>query len=394
MARNITVGIDIGTYQIKVLVAESIRENDRLLPRIIGSGFAESKGLRHGYIINPSDVLKSISVAVAQAEKTSGVKIKRAFLSVGGIGLSGVTSQGSIIISRADSQVSELDMEKAMEICEHEIPPALSLNRKIIHAIPISYKIDGKPILGGNPIGMRGTKLEVKALFISALEHHVNDLIQAVEDIGVDVVDVITSPIAASFVTLSKTQKIAGCVLANIGAETISIVVFENNIPISLEVFPMGSTDITHDIALGFKIPLEEAEDIKIGTLTGTSYSRKKLDEIISSRLYEMFELIEAHLKKINRSGLLPAGIIITGGGSGMGSIEEIAKTYLKLPSRIATINVRESSKGQIKDSTWSVAYGLCILGLTSKDDSGISIKRIARGLGEKLFGWIKKLLP
>lgn len=394
MARNITVGIDIGTYQIKVLVAESIKENDRFLPRIIGSGFAESKGLRHGYIINPSDALKSLASAISQAEKSSGVKIKRAFISVGGIGLGGNTSQGSVIISRADSQVTELDMEKAMEMCEHEIPPALSLNRKTIHAIPISYKIDGKSILGGKPLGMRGTKLEVQALFISALEHHVNDLIQAVEDVGVEVADVIASPIAASFVTLSKTQKIAGCVLANIGAETISIVVFENNIPISLEVFPMGSTDITNDIALGFKIPLDEAEGIKIGTLSGTSYSRKKLEEIISRRLNDMFELIEAHLKKIGRSGLLPAGIVITGGGSGIGSIEDIAKTYLKLPSRIASIQVRDSSKSQIKDSTWSVAYGLCILGITSKDQTSLGIKHLARGLSDKIWGFIKKFLP
>lgn len=394
MARNIVVGIDIGTYQIKVLVAESVKENDRTLPRIIGSGFAESKGLRHGYIINPSDALRSLASAISQAEKSSGIKIRKAFLSVGGIGLSGTVSQGSIIISRADSQITELDMEKAMEMCEHEIPPALSLNRKTIHAIPISYKIDSKPILGGRPIGMRGTKLEVKALFISALEHHVNDLIQAVEDVGVDVIDVVASPIAASFVTLSKTQKIAGCVLANIGAETISIVVFENNIPISLEVFPTGSTDITNDIALGFKIPLDEAEGIKTGALTGTSYSRKKIEEIITLRLRTMFELIEAHLKKIGRNALLPAGIIITGGGSSIGTIEDLAKTYLRLPSRIATINVRDSSKNQIKDSTWAVAYGLCIFGINAKDNTSLGLTHVTRKFGETIWGWIKKFLP
>lgn len=394
MARNIIVGIDIGTYQIKVLVAESIQENDRALPRIIGSGFAESKGLRHGYIINPSDAIKSLSTAISQAEKSSGVKIKRAFLSVGGIGLSGITSQGSIIISRADSHITELDLEKVMEMCEHEIPPALSLNRKNIHSIPISYKIDSKPILGGRPVGMRGTKLEIRALFINALEHHVNDLIQAVEDVGVDVIDVVASPIAASFVTLSKTQKIAGCVLANIGAETLSIVVFENNIPISLEVFPMGSTDITNDIALGFKIPLDEAEGIKTGVLSGTSYSRKKIEEIITLRLRAMFELIEAHLRKIGRSALLPAGIIITGGGSMIGTVEDLAKTYLKLPSRIATVNVRDSSKNQIKDSTWAVAYGLCIFGINSKETSSLGITNITKKFGETIWGFLKKFLP
>jgi cell division protein FtsA len=123
------------------------------------------------------------------------------------------------------------------------------------------------------------------------------------------------------------------CILANIGAETVSIVVFENNIPISLEVFPIGSVDITHDIALGLKIPLDDAERIKLGSDTGVSVSRKKLEEIIDARLSDIFELIENHLKKIGRNGLLPAGIIMIGGGSGTPNIEEVAKATLKLPT-------------------------------------------------------------
>jgi cell division protein FtsA len=102
----------------------------------------------------------------------------------------------------------------------------------------------------------------------------------------------VASPIAASLITLTKAQKIAGCVLANIGAETVSIAVFENNMPVSLEIFPIGSTDITNDIALGLKVPLEEAEQIKIGAITGSSYPRKKLEEIIFARLSDIFELI------------------------------------------------------------------------------------------------------
>src|SRR3990167_2842613 len=212
-------------------------------------------------------------------------------------------------------------------------------NRKIIYSIPALWKLYGKPVLG-RVLGMKGIKLETKALFISCIESHLDDLVQAVEDAGVKVIDVVASPIAASFVTLSKSQKIAGCVLANIGAETVSIVVFENKIPISLEVFPIGGSDITNDIALGLKISLEEAESIKLGGVTATSYSRKKLEEIISARLGDIFELIEVHLKKIGKSGLLPAGIIITGGSSSIGLIEDLARSYLRLPSRIASLNI------------------------------------------------------
>jgi len=390
MSKNVTVGIDIGTYRVKVVVTEQLKPSTA--PRIIATGGAESRGLRHGYIINSSDAIRSIRQAISQAEKEAGISIDRAFISIGGIGLESTTSQGSAIISRADSEITELDIEKAHESAENNIPPALSLNRKIIHSIPIQYMIDGKPVLG-NPLGMRGTKLIVKILFISCLENHINDLIEAVEEAGVEVIDVSASPIAASFVTLTKTQKIAGCVLANIGAETVSIVVFENNIPISLEVFPIGTTDITHDIALNLKIPLEEAEQIK---LEGhfSSAVQKNLEEIIDTRLKDMLDLIEVHLKKIGRDGLLPAGIIITGGGSGIGSVSDLAKSVLRLPSQRANLNF--GGRDVFKDSTSAVAYGLCILGLTSSGKTeGIKFGgAFFKSIKNRFLLLIKQILP
>lgn len=393
MMRNITVGIDIGTYQIKVVVAELVKENGKNTPKILGTGTTESKGLRHGYIINGADVIQSISTAVRQAEKTSGVKITKAYLAVGGIGLSGVTSTASTIISRADLQITELDIDKLTQICEESVPTSLIQNRRILHSIPLSYKIDGKPVMAKTPLDMKGTKLEVKMLFITCLEPHLNDLLEAVERAGIQVIDVIASPIAASFVALTKQQKMAGCVLTNIGAETISIVVFENNIPISLEVFPIGSTDITNDIALGLKIPLEEAENIKLGGVGSNQYSKKKIEEIISARLADMFELIDNHLKKIGRNGLLPAGIFISGGGGGIGTIEDFAKVSLKLPSRIAHLTLGDP-KTSIKDSTWAVAFGLCMLGFSKEEKVNLGLKNTLNKSTEKIFGWLKQFLP
>lgn len=395
MARSIAIGIDIGTYQIKVVVAERVHGDDKTTPKILGTGYAESKGLRHGYIVNTGEVVRGLRQALTQAEKASGIPIKRAYISVGGIGLSGIISTGSVIITRADAEVTEMDAAKALEVAETDIPPALSQNRKIIYSIPTQYKIDGKVVLG-KPAGLKGSRLEVRALFVTCLEHHLKDLVDAVEEAGVEVIDVFAAPIAASFVTLTKAQKVAGCVLANIGSETVSIVVFENNMPVSLEIFPIGSTDITNDIALGLRIPLEEAESIKLGGITTTNYSKKKLDEIISARLSDMFELIEAHLKKMGRNGLLPAGIIITGGGSSIASIEEYAKAALKLPSRIAHINFPEKDKGRLKDSLWAVAYGLCIIGLSTEESHG-SIHHAMKkrtNIVEAIKEWFKQFLP
>jgi cell division protein FtsA len=371
--REIVTGIDIGTYTIRVVVAEWSKGAP--LPRIIGTGFAESRGLRHGYIVNMTDTARGIRAAVAKAEKASGVKIRRAFISAGGVGLDGISVVGTTTISRADNEVTNLDIEKAVESCATD--SRVLQNKRIIHSIPISYRLDGKEVFG-KPQKMKGSKLEVKVLLVTALAQHINDTILAVEEAGIAVENVFASPIAAGYVTITRHQKTAGCVLANIGAETVSIVVFENNIPISLKVFPIGSTDITSDLALGLRVSLEEAENIKLGKLPEDAhFPKKKIEDIVSARLSDIFELVEAHLKEIDRNGLLPAGIIITGGGSGTPFIAEYAKNALRLPSRIGypsfdadsqKNNVEPIFKGEIVNvPAWTVAYGLCVLGFSSE---------------------------
>jgi cell division protein FtsA len=277
MTRNIAVGIDIGTASIKVVVAEHGAKG--VAPRIIGIGNAETKGMRHGYITQADEALLSLKKALAHAEKSAGVEIKKAYLAIGGLGLTSHISQGSSMISRADSEITDLDVKKTQDICKHDLPNVITLNKTLIHTIPLAYRIDGKPVIG-RPQGMKGLKLEVRMLFVFALEQHLKDLEQLVNDAGVEIEDVMAGPIAASLVALSKAQKIAGVVLANIGAETVSVSVFENNIPLSLEVFPIGSNDITNDIALGLRIPLEEAEKVKVGE--SDQYAKKKYEESLT----------------------------------------------------------------------------------------------------------------
>ncbi len=351
---------------------------------MIGKGLHKSKGLMHGYIINKNEVSRSIISAVEQAETQSGVKIKKAFISIGGVSLEGINLKSTTIITRADLEVTQIDLDNIN--IENEKNPAL-LNKKIISAIPIEYKIDDKKVLG-NPIGMQGSKLKSEILYITCLKQHLHDLIQAIEEVDIEVEDVYASPIAGSFVTLTKSQKIAGCVLANLGSETVSIIVFENDIPISLEILPIGSTNITNNIALELKTTLEEAEKIKHGILTSTIYPKKKLDEIVKIQLENIFKLIEAHLKKINRNALLPAGIIISGGGSGITTIKDLAEAYLNIPSRIANLNFINNSSEIIHDSTWAVAYGLCLMGLSSDREKSSSFNSIS-GFIKQIKNWI-----
>lgn len=391
MTRKITIGIDVGTYSTKVVVSESTSGT----PVVLGTGVAESDGLRRGYIINFEEAVKSIKKAVNLAEQSSRTKIKRAYISLGGISLESVLGNGSAVISRADGEVTELDVRKAMEESEKSLGELK--NKKILHTVPVRFKLDGEEVMA-RPVGLRGLRLEVKTLFITCLSQHFEDLIEAVEEAGVEVADVVASPIAASLVALSKRQRNVGCVLVNIGAETVSLVVYENDLPISLDIFPIGSSDITNDMALGLRISPDDAEKIKVGLGKEENYPRKKLDEIIEARLSDIFELIESHLKKIGRSGLLPAGIILTGGGSGLSTIEDLAKASLKLPVKVFGREVTDQTKGKIRDSSWFVAYGLSLLsGIgTTVSEKGLlnDIKKLLNKTRDIISSGTSQLLP
>lgn len=379
----------MGTHQVKVVIARVQPHKTKPgLPHIIGTGYAESRGLRHGYIVNENDAVRSIRSAVAQAEKSAGISIKRAFVAVGGIGIDEITAKGEVITSRADSEITQVDIDKATKDSEERIIEHIP-NRKILHEIPLSYKVDGELVLG-KPHGMRGTKLEVETLFLTTYEQHLNDLVSAVEAAGVAVEDVMVAALGASFVMLNKTQKRAGCVLANIGSETVSIAVFENSLPISVKVFPLGSTDITNDIALGLKVSLEEAEKIKRGGMTSATFSRRKLDEIMNARTTDIFELIDNHLKTIKRDGLLPAGVILTGGGSNLSNTADIAKSVLKLPAKIASLDPGKQLK--VKDASWAVAYGLCMWGATNLEET--DILGVTRHAQSSIWKWFSQFLP
>ena len=387
MIRNISIGIDVGSSTTRVVVGEFLKGEKN--PKIIGVGETETRGLRHGYVVDSPSAIISVKNAVSMAEKTSGIKIKRAFISVGGISLRGEFGSGSVIISKADGEVTNLDINKALQDCEDNLNLS---NKKIIQIFPVSFRLDGKEVLGRLE-GMRGTKLEIKALFITYSMQHLEDLIAVIAGAGVETIDIIASPIAIGQIVLSEKQKIVGVALVNIGSETVSLSVFENGLPMSIHTFSIGSSDITNDIALGFKIPLEKAESFKQGNIE-EDFSKKKLDEIIEARLSDIFELIENHLKKIKRSELLPAGIVFVGGGAGILGLEEFSKFALKLPSSIGTTEIFGNSKTKLRDSSWFAALGLVISGRDNNGYSEGSFSNLFKDIKNTLKSSIKQLMP
>jgi len=377
MARDIIIGLDVGTSAVKIIVVEN-RKGAEL--HALGTAQKTSNGLRHGYVIDQDATSEAISNAAKEVERVSSIPVKHAYVSIGGVKLEALKAKGTVIVSRADNEIAEDDIKRAIAQAESNL--SRTANRTIIHRIPISYKIDGEIVLG-KPIGMKGEKLEADILFVVCLSQHLFDLVKSVERAGISVDDIIAAPLAASYAALNKHQKEVGVVLVDIGAETTSLAVFEESSLLSLEVFPFGSNHITNDIALGLQISLEEAEDLKFNYVSDNQ--KRKLTDVIEARLDDIFELIGNHLKKIGRSGLLPAGVVITGGGANLSNLEEFAKNALKLPVKIGTpaIPLKIHDK-QINNPKWLVALGLSIYG----SDVGPNIKI------SPILRWLKSFLP
>ncbi len=399
MAKKISVGIDIGSAMIKVIVAESYENDPKTKPQIIGIGYAESDGVRHGYIINQEDTARSLRYAIHQAQKTSGYRIEKAYFSIGCEGMQGITSTGTVVLESKESTVTQSDIEMAIEQSQANINPDDIRNKEILHTIPLSYKVDNKQV-SGKVLGMIGEKIEVKTFFITVATQHIASLTEVAKLAKINIEDIIASPLTSSVTLLSKSQLIAGCGMINMGAETISCTVFENGVPICLDISPIGSRQITHDIALGFKVGLEEAERIKVSRIDSLPYPRRKIEEIVKARLEDACDFIQGTLKKNNKQGLLPAGILITGGAALNIYIEDLIKEKVRLPSKKIGIKFDKESKVPVPDATWSVAYGLATIGIESNESQtrGSPFIRIMnKGLSKSIKDikrFFKKILP
>lgn len=356
----------------------------------MGVGFAPSTGIRRGKIIDVEEVSKSLKASVAMAEKRSGLRLRSGVLSVGGTDLSALRSKGLIMVSRASNEISEFDAKRAVDQCQSNIEPLT--NRDVLHSFPLSFTVDGQ-FKTPNPVGMAGSKLECDSIFVTALSKDVRNAVRAMELAGLMAEDVVASPIAAARAVLPKRHKEVGSILLDIGASTSSLVVFEEGLPISLEVLPYGSFNITNDVALGFRIPIDEAEEMKKNFSTPSVPAKKQLAEIISARLSDIFELANKHLKKIERVRLLPAGAVLTGGGAGLSEIAGFAKDYLELPAQIGQFDEVRMPDG-LEPGPWAVAVGLCLMAHDSAKGQNDYGFEITRKTGGAVLRWLKSLLP
>lgn len=351
MKRNITCAIDVGTNTIRSIAVE---KNDSVFPRVVAIGKSQSFGIRHGQIVDPRLAKESIKESLEELFHTLGEKPKRIILGIGGNSVRAEISQAVGSVTKADEEITKRDIDNVLQKAEEELD---TKNKWVLDSVPISWKVDNHDV-DFMPLRMKGNEITVRALFVTASYKQIEELVSMVEENGIKVEHIVPTGISLGELVLTEQQKYVGSLVLDVGAETTTAVVFENGGPVGIASFPIGSNDITKDLALGLRISLEDAEALKIGAPGSPTVTKRKYDEIVNARLKDIFETIDTYLKKIKRSGLLPGGVFLCGGGSRLSDITEEARDNLKLPSKLAVIPSKDG-KIPLKDTLWYGVYAL-----------------------------------
>lgn len=392
---HIITGLDIGTSAIKVLCAAEKPEGGL---EILSQASLPSFGVRRGVVIRVDEISQRINKIFAKIQEEIGQKIEEVFVNINGSHLSSFKSRGNVIVSQANQTISEKDVDRVLQSAQTiSLPP----NQEILDIFPIEFTVDGQEKVK-EVLGMRGTRLEVEVLALSAFSPYLKNLTDAVLDAGFQIADIIPSPLASARACLTPQEKELGTALIDIGAGTSTLAVYQEGNLVHLAFFPIGSEHITNDIAIGLRSDIELAERIKRefgtcilqgsernkkekielpeeGTLT---FSHKMLNRIIVARISEIFEQVNKEFKE--NSFFLPGGVVLVGGGAKLPKIIEFARKELKLPTKIGKIT-DEIIGLEENDLAWSVACGLVLQGLEIE-----SYEHLA--LGEKIGEKLKKI--
>ncbi len=415
MADEIITGLDIGSANIRIVIGQVMPgEDGKDSLHIIGAQSVPALGVHKGSISSMEDAVSSVSKAIERAERMTGVPINSSWVSIAGHNILVQESRGVIGVSRTDSEIREEDVERVIEAARTVATPS---NYEILHVIPKSFTVDGQRGVK-DPIGMNGIRLEVDAVIIQTLSSQIKNITKSVYRTGLDIDDLVFTPLATSEAVLSQRQKELGVCVVDVGATSTTMVIYEEGDMLHTAVLPIGGDHITHDIAIGLRTSLEVAERVKnaIGSAVASNvdksegYSMKDfgssedeivkkhyVSEIIQARTEEIFESVDDELRKIDRSGMLPVGIILTGGSAKLDGIADIAKRVLRLPVSMGEMNGFSSAIDEVNDPGYATAVGLALWGFTVKSAGGNGLNFSIKGLKqavENLTKWIKSLIP
>ncbi len=411
MQERVIVGIDVGTTNICVLVGELDRDGKL---NIVGVGTCPSQGLRRGVVVNIEETVTSIAAALDRAERLSGKKITTAYVGIAGSHITSENSKGFVAISPSHRDIIQNDISRAIEVARAIAIPA---NREVIHVIPRGYVVDGQEGIK-NPIGMSGFRLEVETHIITGAVSSIHNLIKCVHKARVEIEDLVLEPLASSEAVLVDGETDLGVALVDIGGGTTDIAVFSDGAIWQTVVLPIGGNLITSDIAIGLRLPFGVAEELKVtyGHCDPSTISdddmielaqfmpdcddlvpRKLLAEIIQARVEELFEMVHEEIRKSGYDGLLPAGLVITGGSAELPGIQTLAGQILDLPTRIGSPLGLHGLSDSISRPAYATAVGLLQWALThtsflveedEQEESG------AMGMASRFGRWLRAFIP
>ena len=401
-------GLDIGSTAIKMVLGTLVprtKDHPEAL-QVVGRVVVPGEGISKGVVTSIEDAVSSVSSAIEQAERLVGQPLSSVWVGMGGAHVKSELSRGVVAVGKGN-EIQESDVERVLEAARAVATPP---NHEILHVIPHQFYIDGQEGIK-NPVGFSGIRLEVEAHILQGLSSQINNLVKVVHRTGLEVEGVIVSILATAESTLSARQKDLGAVLVNIGGSTTSIAIFEEGDIMHVAVLPIGSGHITGDIALGLRCAIDTAEKVKLAVGTAESgevdkreevdlsrfdadedvrVSRRVVADIIEARVEELFEMVDEELKKVNRSGMLPAGAIITGGGAKMPGMVTAAKKYLRLPVQLGYPQERPSTTDEVYDLSLTTAVGLVEWGFASERQQAQDFGGIMKWL-KKYFRLAKK---
>ena len=415
MSENIIAGLDIGSANVRIVVGQVVKVGDNEQLNIIGVVEVPSLGLNKGAVVSIEDVVSSISACLEKAERMSGLPIENIWIGLSGTHISSQESNGVIAISRANGEIQENDVERVIEAARAVAAP---VNFEVLHVIPKTFSIDNQTGVK-DPIGMNGIRLEVTTQVIRGLSSQVKNLTKCIYRTGLDINDLVLSILAASEAVLTTRQKELGVVLVDIGAATTKVIVFEEGDVIHVSILAIGADHVTRDLALGLQTSLDVAERIKLEVGSALphnfekteeinlrdfggenqNFSKKYIAEIIEARTEETFEKIDQELQKINRSGLLPAGLVLVGGGSKLQGLVELGKKKTMLPVVLGTSKRFNTAVDKVNDLSFATGLGLVMWGYNAMAEKGgsrlgLSHKlRSVKEAADKMKDWFKKLI-
>ncbi len=347
MKPHILAALDIGTHSLKMMVAKILEDSGDV--EVLGLALQRSAGVRKGAVVNPEETTKQILFVKQKIEQMSGSRVKEVSVTIGGSHLCVAPSHGIVAVSRADGNISQEDVERVLSAAQ-----AFSLrsNTEILDIFPQQFIVDGA---GGvkEPVGMRGVRLEADVLAVCGFTPYLKNLTSAVLAAGLEITDIVPCPLASTATVLTPQDKELGVAVVDLGAGTCGLAVYSEGDLVHTAMFPVGSDNITNDIAIGVRCDHDVAESIKteFGSCMGLKGKRMEkvqrpdgetvsfmvpfVTHIVEARMKEVLQLIGRELKRIGKQGLLPAGLVFVGGGARLPRLVDFAKKELKLPARI-----------------------------------------------------------